>query len=370
MSKTAFDASARLRGAVFGYGFISSAGHVPAYLSRARTRGDVDIVAIADICPARRELAAAAVPGVRVYDTPEALLDAEGNRLDFVDVATPPAEHARLAHMALTRGLHVLCEKPLTTDPNEATQLLAHARLVKRVVFPCHNYKHAPVVKAIRSAIESGKIGAVHSVTLDTFRATHARGVPEWQPDWRRDLRWSGGGIGMDHGSHTFYLAFEWLQGYPLAVSARTFNRQPGRWNTEDTLTAVVRFPAGTATVHLTWTAGVRKVLYTLHGDQGALTIDDDDVQLAVMADETRPPAQWNFEHSSIASDWMDPSHVGWFDGLFDEFRGAIARDDYVSREALDAYWCVQLIAAAYRSAREQGREIALDGTIALPLAG
>ena len=57
---------------------------------------------------------------------------------------------------------------------------------VKRVFFPSHNYKHAPVIKAIRGVLESGELGPIHLVTLDTFRTTHAKGVAEWQPDWRR----------------------------------------------------------------------------------------------------------------------------------------------------------------------------------------
>ncbi len=42
----------RLRGALIGYGFIGAQGHVPAYLKRS----DVEIVAVADVCPARRDL--------------------------------------------------------------------------------------------------------------------------------------------------------------------------------------------------------------------------------------------------------------------------------------------------------------------------
>ena len=97
--------------------------------------------------------------------------------------------------------------------------MLRHATRAERVIYPCHNYKHAPVIKAVRSVIESGRIGKVHLVTLQTFRDTHAKGVPGWRTDWRRERRYSGGGIAMDHGSHTFYLAFEWLRAYPTAIT-------------------------------------------------------------------------------------------------------------------------------------------------------
>ena len=52
----------------------------------------------------------------------------------------------------------------------------AHARELRRVLFPCHNYKHAPVIKAVRQVLDAGLIGQVQLVTLQTFRNTHAQG--------------------------------------------------------------------------------------------------------------------------------------------------------------------------------------------------
>jgi predicted dehydrogenase len=358
--------SRALRGAVIGYGFISGKGHLPAYLERARTRRDVEIVAVADICEPRREIARAALPGARIYPTAEALLAAEAGALDFVDISTPPCDHAAIAHRAFDAGLHVLCEKPLTTTVDDARSLLVHARKAKRVLFPCHNYKHAPVVKGIREVIASGRIGRVRSVTLSTFRNTHAKGVPEWNTHWRRQHRLSGGGIAMDHGSHSFYLAFEWMGAYPTAVTAKMSNLEPDRWDTEDNFSAVLTFPTGLAHAHLSWTAGVRKVIYSVQGERGAVTVDDDDLELAVMERTDGPEVaqgavRWQTERRSISSDWMDASHVTWFNSLFDQFRTAIDQGTWVGKEAGEAFLCVQLIDAAYRSAAEGCRELPLS---------
>ena len=76
-------------------------------------------------------------------------------------------------------------------SPTRAT-CSSSAVVAKRVLYPCHNYKHAPVIRNVRKIIDSGAIGQVHLVTLQTFRNTHARGVPEWRPDWRREKRHSG----------------------------------------------------------------------------------------------------------------------------------------------------------------------------------
>jgi predicted dehydrogenase len=358
---TASTAGRRLHGALIGYGFIGAQGHVPAYLQRS----DVELVAVADISPERRALVAKQLPHARVYASVDALLDAERDRLDFIDVATPPCDHAPIAHRALDLGLHVLCEKPLTTKLSDAAALLEHAQRARRVIFPCHNYKHAPVVSAIRDIVQSGRIGRVRSVTLGTFRNTHAKGVTEWNTHWRRQVRYSGGGIAMDHGSHTFYLTFEWMGGWPTAVTAKMANQEPDRWDTEDNFSAVLTFPRGLADVHLTWTAGVRKVIYTVQGELGAITIDDDELQLATQrktdgADVAQGAITWDVERRTIASDWMDASHTRWFNAMFDQFLQAIASGDFAGREAQDAYRCVEIITTAYRSAGEGCRELPL----------
>jgi predicted dehydrogenase len=353
-----------LRGAIVGYGFIAERGHVPAYLERARTRGDFELVAVADVCEARRAAARAALPeGTRVYADHQTLLAAEAAGLDFIDIAAPPYVHAAAAHAALDRGLHVLCEKPIALSTESAGSLLEHAQRARRVFYPCHNYKHAPVIKAVRRIIESGRIGRVRQITLDTFRNTHAKGVGEWRRDWRRDRAYSGGGIAMDHGSHSFYLAFEWLGSLPTAVTAKMSSLDGN--DTEDNFTCTLTFPTGVATARLSWTAGVRKVIYTLHGERGAITVQDDDIELALMEaadapDVAQGAVRWALEKHSVQSDWMDASHVTWFNSLLDGFAGAIDHGDYVGQEAEEAFACIQLIMTAYASSREGSREIAL----------
>jgi predicted dehydrogenase len=343
------------KGAIVGFGFISESGHLPAY----RSRGDFDIVAVADTCAARREAAARAIPGVRLYEDHTALLAAEASHLDFVDVTTPPYAHAQVARAALGRGLHVLCEKPLATSTAEARGMLDDARRAGRVIFPAHNYKHAPVIRAVRKVLDEGTIGDVHQVTLQTFRSTHARGVPEWNESWRRERRYSGGGIAMDHGSHTFYLAFEWMRALPVAITAKMSTSNG--FDTEDTFSATVTFPTGIANVHLTWTAGVRRVIYTLHGDRGAIRVEDDAVEVSVMESPDRPAkTTWVTREESIPSHWMDASHSAWFATMLGEFGTAIDRRDVTGMHAEEALRCVELIEAAYDSAADGAREVTL----------
>jgi len=344
----------RRRGALVGFGFIAENGHVPAY---ARS-GEFEIVAVADICEARREAAARALPGARIYESHEALIR-DMRDLDFVDITTPPYAHAAIARDALQHGLHVLCEKPLATSVEDARLTVQEAERAKRVLFPVENYKHAPVIVAVRRLLDTGLIGTVHDVTLSTFRNTHARGVKEWNESWRRERRYAGGGVAMDHGSHTFYLAFEWLRSYPTSITAKM--RSSAGFDTEDTFVGTVTFPTGLASVHLTWTAGVRKVIYTLHGDRGAIRVEDDDIEVAVMGESqpngTPGRTAWEMKTKKVASEWMDAGHAAWFRSMFGQFATAMDRNEHVGRPAIDALRCIELIAAAYASAGDGSRE-------------
>jgi predicted dehydrogenase len=364
----------KLRGAIIGYGFIASKGHMPAYLERTKNSNDVEIVAICDICPARK----IDVPGkIRFYTDYQKILSKEvieELKLDFVDIATHAADHYKIAKMALLSGLHVLCEKPLTTSIADAKDLVQTAFDCKRVLFPCHNYKHAPVINAIRELVNSGKIGKVRSVTLNTFRNTHAVGTEEWKPDWRRFKEYSGGGVAMDHGSHGLYLVFEWLKSFPLSVSASAQNLAFPKYDTEDNFSAFYQFENGHANIYLTWTAGVRKVIYTLQGEKGAITVDDDNIQLAIMTINENKlmshKADWKFENYNIASNWMDSSHASWFNSMFDKFRSAIDNSDYFNSEIREAFFCIQAIMKAYESIENKSLTTTIDNSFKITQEG
>ena len=337
---------------------------MPAYIERVKNMHDVEIVAICDICPER----IIDVPaGVKFYTDYKKLLNDE-TELDFLDISTHAADHYQIAKDAMMRGLHVLCEKPLVTTIEDADDLIQTAVFYKRVLFPCHNYKHAPVVTAIRDVIASEKVGRIHSVTINTFRNTHAVGTKEWIPDWRRTLKYSGGGIAMDHGSHSLYLAFDWLGGYPRSVTASALNYASLKYDTEDNFSASFEFERGHANLQLSWTAGVRKVISAIQGDKGAITVDDDRIQLAVMAncenENSSHKAEWTMENYIVPSDWMDSSHTAWFNTMFDQFKMAIMNNDFKNKEIMDAYYCVHSIVKAYDSINANSTKMYIENSL------
>ncbi|MBF0299533.1 MAG: Gfo/Idh/MocA family oxidoreductase [Oligoflexia bacterium] len=362
----------KLKGAIVGFGFIASNGHWPSYKQRLREHGDVEILAVCDLSIDRLRVAQQnALNSFKTYYDYKELIDKEKYNIDFVDIAAPPYVHAEIIEYALKNGLHVLCEKPLVTKSSDAEKLIRLASENKRILFPVHNYKHAPIIKGIREIIESGKIGDVRSVTINTLRNTHARGILEWKTHWRREFKYSGGGIAMDHGSHSLYLLFEWLKSYPNSVSAqaKTTNTINTNYDTEDDFSAILNFPTGgLAQVNLSWNAGVRKIIYTIQGTKGAITVDDDKMEVAVMKECSNldenfgyASVSWKSDTFNISSKWMDSSHVEWFNSLFEQFKRAIAEHDYINKEIIEAYRCIKVIESAYNSANNDSKMEKID---------
>ena len=112
----------RRRGALIGLGNVAVHGHLPGW----QAREDCEIVAATDASPARQAECRTRLPAARWHDSVESLL--AGEALDFVDICTPPSSHAALIEAALSRGVHVLCEKPLVGAPDELARLAGLAR--------------------------------------------------------------------------------------------------------------------------------------------------------------------------------------------------------------------------------------------------
>ena len=72
---------------------------------------------------------------------------------------------------ALTRGWHVLCEKPLLLDLVEMENVCGFANGRGLAVIPVHNWKYAPIVRRATAALRSGIIGGLQRIEMETARA-------------------------------------------------------------------------------------------------------------------------------------------------------------------------------------------------------
>jgi len=335
-----------LRGAISGFGEVA----VQAHLAGWRTRPDVNIVAIHDPVSARRHRAMNLIKNVRVYDDLELMLD--GEALDFLDIASPPAFHAASTRMALEAGAHVLVEKPLCLDAAEFAGLTALAIEKSRVLMCVHNWKISPAYRRAYELVSQGRLGDLRYISL-----VRLRGEPAGAGDisagggerWRLDER-TGGGILVDHGWHAFYL-MHWLMGgmAPSSVSAH-LNAPPGA-TVDDLADIRVEFPDGRlAYSHLSWRAPTRRTSAVLYGDKAMLEIEGNRVLLTERS---------GVVHDYSVSDEPDDSyHAGWFAGVAAHFERSL-RDGpsspLVNENRAEAQAALMLMLGARKSAASGG---------------
>lgn len=153
----------------------------------------------------QRKADQAAIPAV--FTDIDAAIDATGASL--VTVATTPATHAKLAHSAIARGCHVLCEKPFAFDAAEGAALLKAAQDGQVVHMVAHEFRWLPERALFGRAIREGLIGEPRFLVVDQFIpfcADPAARLPRWWFDEAAGGGWLGAG-----GSHWFDQIRAWL---------------------------------------------------------------------------------------------------------------------------------------------------------------
>lgn len=164
------------------------------------------------------------LPENRVYnDFEEMILKEkqlpEGERMDFVAIVTPNHMHHAPTKLALENGFHVVCDKPITLNTEEAEEIAAVVKQTGLLFCLTHNYTGYPMVKEARHMIASGAIGQVRKVIVEYpqgWLATLVEVTGNKQAAWRTDPKRSGaaGGLG-DIGTHAENLA-EYITGLKI----------------------------------------------------------------------------------------------------------------------------------------------------------
>ena len=90
--------------------------------------------------------------------------------LDAVVIATPPATHHAIARDCLEHGLHVLVEKPITLNSEDAIDLIHVAEANDRILMVGHTFEYNPAVRALKEMIRNGELGDIYYV--DAIRAS------------------------------------------------------------------------------------------------------------------------------------------------------------------------------------------------------
>ena len=151
----------------------------------------------------------------RVYESYQAMAEREAarpadERIDFVSIVTPNHLHFPVARAFIERGIHVICDKPMTTTIADAEALV---RLVHQhdVVFALtHNYSGYPLVKQARAMVRAGELGQIRKIVAEYSQgwlSTRVEATGQKQADWRTDPARAGAGALGDIGSHAEHLA-------------------------------------------------------------------------------------------------------------------------------------------------------------------
>jgi len=210
------DAAKRVRIGIVGFGTAGRA-FVPAIVKHA---GFV-FAGFADPSEAVRERGAQEF-GVAAYESIDALI--EHGALDAVYVASPTTLHRAHVERAARAGKHVLVEKPMAANLDDARAMVAAADAAGIVLLAGHSHSYDQPIHAMRELIASGELGRVCMV--------HTWCFTDWiyRPRRPDELDVSqGGGVTLRQGSHQFDIIRLLAGGAARSVRAKTFDWDPER---------------------------------------------------------------------------------------------------------------------------------------------
>ncbi|MDX2053219.1 MAG: Gfo/Idh/MocA family oxidoreductase [Polyangiaceae bacterium] len=216
----------------------------------------------------------------RAYGSYAEMIEKEKRRADGVDVVsivTPNHMHFGPAKACLEAGIHVICDKPLTTTVSDAEELVALVEKTGLVFGVTHNYTGYPMIRQAREMVRSGELGAIRVVQAEYpqgWLATNLEGTGQKQAAWRTDPTQSGqGGCLGDIGTHAFNLAafVSGLRVSELAADLGTF--VPGR-QVDDNVHVLLRYANGAK--GMLWSSQVavgheNSLKLRVYGERGSL---------------------------------------------------------------------------------------------------
>lgn len=364
--------------AVLGTAFMGRA-HSSAWRNVGAVFQDVPAVAMRVLCGSdsgRTERAARALGWQDSSTDWRAVL--ERDDIDVVDICTPGHLHAEMAIAALEAGKHVLIEKPLALDLEQAERMVAAAERTTGAAMVGFNYRRVPALALARELIAAGRIGRVRSI-----RAAY---LQDWLADpaapmtWRLRAETAGSGALGDLGSHVVdqIRALTGSDVVGARGALRTFERErrgPEGMEpvtVDDAAWALLELDGGaTASIEVSRVAVGRKNALQLevHGTDGAIAFDLERLNELTLTDGRDGwPARvlvTEAEHPHLEG-WWPPGHVLGWDSTFTmqaaELLRAIERGTAPTPSFADGLAVQRVLDAIERSAAADGARIGLPG--------
>ena len=175
-----------VRVGIVGVGFIGKT-HADIYLKNSKAK----LVAFTDTDPKRLKGDWAGggnlgdakdksfdVKSIKAHNSPDDLFN--DPNIDVVDLCVPTHHHVDLAVKALAAGKHVLCEKPLSVDLDQAKQAVAAAKKAKGKFMVAQCMRFWPEWSWLKEAVSSGKYGKVKSASFRRFASVPTYSLNSW----------------------------------------------------------------------------------------------------------------------------------------------------------------------------------------------
>ncbi|MDM7853195.1 Gfo/Idh/MocA family protein [Pseudochrobactrum kiredjianiae] len=158
-----------------------------------------------------RELGIAADRSYASYEEMALAEAARPDGIEAVSIVTPNHLHAPIAQAFLNAGIHVICDKPLTTSVEEAEDLVELVEKSGKLFVLTHNYSGYPMIRQARSMVANGELGDIRVIQVEypqDWLTERSELSGNKQAEWRTDPARSGaGGAIGDIGTHAYHLA-------------------------------------------------------------------------------------------------------------------------------------------------------------------
>lgn len=239
--------AARIRLGMVGGGNDAFIGGVHRIAARIDDRYELIAGALSST-PEKARLSGEAIGLQRIYDDFKTMAEREAGRedgIEAVSIVTPNHVHYAAAREFLKRGIHVICDKPLTSTLDDAKKLVKAAEESDALFILTHNYTAYPMVRQAREMIANGEIGKIRVVQVEYPQDWLTVQQDFKQAEWRTDPERSGaGGCTGDIGTHAYNLScfVSGLEVESLAADIQSF--VDGR-QVDDNAHVLLRFSGG-----------------------------------------------------------------------------------------------------------------------------
>lgn len=253
----------KLRVGIVGCGAIARIRHIPAFL---KLKDQVQIHAVCDKNESLAKEAAAnnGVPGV--YSDVTQMLAKE--KLDIIDICTPPQSHAAIAIEAIKSGCHLILEKPMALSSADCDKMLAIPRKNAQKICVIHNQLYYPPVLKARKLVSEGAIGDF--IGLRIFMSDPQDEMIMRKDYWVHQL--PGGVIG-ETGPHPVYKSIAFIGPVVSAdVSASRHLEHP--WAPFDEFRINLEGQKGYSSIVISYSSHRRASTMDILGTEGALHLD------------------------------------------------------------------------------------------------